>query len=461
MKSLKLNNGKPTERAIVVFLGWGMDEKPFITLRRNGYDIFLIWDYRELWIDWSVLQGYKEICIIAWSMGVYASSVTTQSLEPRVTLRLAINGSPEPVSANFGIPPETYFATRDALDGRRLEKFYRRMFATRSEWENFRANMPSRGVEELKDELTAIYENTLFGTEPINRWDVALVGDNDRIFPPANVWRSFPKSIRRSSEDGHFIDLQKIINKYVIDKHTAGERFLKKRELYNANAPVQAEIRRNVIGKFIERVIKGNSGGLTGPFLEIGGGEQSMFLQLRGLTPNVRMVVMDLAVPYEAYGAIDWREGDAENEISSFASDGFQAILSASTIQWFNSPAKFFRRAARVLHRGGMMIISSFVKGNIFEAEMATGYGLPLPTFQEWISMAEEDFEVLDAETYRSEMSFGSPVEAMRHLSSTGVNSLGSPSPAETRRALEKFMPRLDSRFYLTYKPMIMVLKKK
>ena len=34
-------------RAILLFAGWGMDEKPFTGLNAEGYDIIIIRDYRE------------------------------------------------------------------------------------------------------------------------------------------------------------------------------------------------------------------------------------------------------------------------------------------------------------------------------------------------------------------------------------------------------------------------------
>ena len=62
-------------RLILVFAGWAMDSRPFAGLQRPGYDIAVLWDYSSLNIDWSFVGPYSEICVVAWSLGVYASAV--------------------------------------------------------------------------------------------------------------------------------------------------------------------------------------------------------------------------------------------------------------------------------------------------------------------------------------------------------------------------------------------------
>lgn len=61
------------ERAILIFAGWGMDEKPFASLKQEGYRIIAVWDYREPAFPPSLveeLEQYREIAVIGWSFGV-------------------------------------------------------------------------------------------------------------------------------------------------------------------------------------------------------------------------------------------------------------------------------------------------------------------------------------------------------------------------------------------------------
>lgn len=56
-------------RLILIYAGWAMDAGVFRGLRRPGYDIAVVWDYRNFVIDWSFASSYCEICIVAWSLG--------------------------------------------------------------------------------------------------------------------------------------------------------------------------------------------------------------------------------------------------------------------------------------------------------------------------------------------------------------------------------------------------------
>ena len=53
-------------RLLLIFAGWGMDANPFRHISRPGYDVLIIWDYRDLSFDWSIVAGYDEIALIAW-----------------------------------------------------------------------------------------------------------------------------------------------------------------------------------------------------------------------------------------------------------------------------------------------------------------------------------------------------------------------------------------------------------
>lgn len=37
---------------ILLFAGWGMSPAPFAGLTRSGYDIAVVWDYRDLSAPW-------------------------------------------------------------------------------------------------------------------------------------------------------------------------------------------------------------------------------------------------------------------------------------------------------------------------------------------------------------------------------------------------------------------------
>lgn len=60
---------------ILIFAGWGMDEKPFHELNSIGCDCCICYDYTCLDFDESLFRPYQTICVYAWSFGIWASSV--------------------------------------------------------------------------------------------------------------------------------------------------------------------------------------------------------------------------------------------------------------------------------------------------------------------------------------------------------------------------------------------------
>ncbi len=61
---------KHLPRLTLFFAGWGMDECPFMDYCPENSDLLVCYDYHSLDFDFTLLQGYQEIRLIAWSMGV-------------------------------------------------------------------------------------------------------------------------------------------------------------------------------------------------------------------------------------------------------------------------------------------------------------------------------------------------------------------------------------------------------
>ena len=177
-------------RLILFFAGWAMDDKPFAHLARPGYDIAVIWDYRNLHIDWSFTRPYSEICILAWSMGVYAATITTQAIDYKVTARIAVNGTITPIHNTHGIPEAIYHGTLDGLSERNLLKFYRRVCGSAQAYKDFCLNIPQRPLDQLRDELAAIETHSILANPVAERWDLAIISRDDAIFPPVNQFLS-------------------------------------------------------------------------------------------------------------------------------------------------------------------------------------------------------------------------------------------------------------------------------
>ncbi|MDE6192119.1 MAG: DUF452 family protein, partial [Muribaculum sp.] len=46
-------------KLILIFAGWGMDSNPFREIRLDGYDIAVVWDYRDMQLDTSPFAVYS------------------------------------------------------------------------------------------------------------------------------------------------------------------------------------------------------------------------------------------------------------------------------------------------------------------------------------------------------------------------------------------------------------------
>ena len=75
--------------------------------------------------------------------------------------------------------------------------------------------------------------------------------------------------------------------------------------------------------------------------------------------------------------------------------------------------------------------------------------------------MVPAGFEIIEFTCNTAELVFDSPVDVFRHLQLTGVNGLGSYSGSALRKAIDNYPMRLDGRYYLTYKPFILIARKK
>lgn len=462
MKYLLLDNNG-SGRLILVFAGWGMDPNVFEGLHHDGYDMAMVWDYRDFGIDWSVLDSYSEICVVAWSLGVYAAAMTCHGIDSRITLRIAVNGTIWPVHDSLGIPEAVYRGTAANLDDRRLEKFFRRMCGDRDTYASFSARAPRRPVSELVDELNAIWPQPVLANPLVRGWDRAYIGRTDAIFPAVNQQRAWDSAgVPVTALDApHYIDLQRIIDHAVIHKDLAARRFGERRSSYEKHARVQHRI-VDALDEAICRHRIDEHLGINGhAVLEIGCGTGMLTRRLLKYVKPAALHLWDIAPDAYNVSGATFRHCDAELAMTRTLPERFDAIVSASTVQWFNSPRRFMAECGRVLRPGGWLVLSAFARGNLEEVAQATGRSLPLLPADEWRAMIPAGFEIIEFTCNTAELVFDSPVDVFRHLQLTGVNGLGSYSGSALRKAMANYPMRLDGRYYLTYKPFILIARKK
>ncbi|MDR0766565.1 MAG: DUF452 family protein [Odoribacteraceae bacterium] len=173
-------------RLTLFFGGWGLDERSVGHLTSSG-KVLMYHDYRDVETgDAPDVTGYDVVDVVAWSMGVWAASVSLARWGITPRRAVALNGTERPVDDLLGIPPAIYALTERGMNERGWEKFITRSLADDEERALFRARcLPRRGLEERVEELRRVREQSARAC-PVMPWHRAFISCKDVIFPVEN-----------------------------------------------------------------------------------------------------------------------------------------------------------------------------------------------------------------------------------------------------------------------------------
>ncbi|MGL4992907.1 MAG: malonyl-ACP O-methyltransferase BioC [Bacteroidales bacterium] len=154
-------------------------------------------------------------------------------------------------------------------------------------------------------------------------------------------------------------------------------------------------------------------------------------------------------------------QGDAE-EVD--LGDGYDLILSTSALQWFSDLSTFINKIEQSLKPGGVFAFSTFGPYNYNEMRSVTNSGLDYHTQEELMGMLDR-FDVIRFEERTITHLFGSPIDILRHIKSTGVaGGLGSSwSKGQLTRFVKDYgeLSNENGDHPLTYHPYWVVVRKK
>lgn len=441
---------RTSDRLLLVFAGWAMDGKPFAGISPAGYDMMVAYDYGSEGTI-SEIDDYQEICIVAWSFGVIEAHrfITANPYRP-ITMKVAVNGTLHPVDDRCGIPEAIFRATLDGLTPASLGKFHRRMCGSADATAGFLARGPERDFNGLADELRHIA--SLPQPEGEERvWDTVVISDRDMIIPTANqqaAWAGHPRII--TLRGAHLPDFKRLLRELLSPKPLVTERFSSAMEWYNDNAVVQ----RHVAGRLTELWNEWSPIESAQRILEIGAGSGLLTRAYAPMAAGAEITLRDLApLPDSLPGRHE--TCDAETAIRRDAPGSFDAIVSASTLQWFNSPATFTRHCLNVLREGGTLAFATYAADNFPELrEFVT----PPPgsmSAEAWRAVFDNAGVRAKIITDSHTLTFSSPAELLRHLRLTGVNATATPHGIRVARAImESGITRL------TYSPLYILATK-
>ena len=469
-----------TNRIILLFAGWGMDEKPFADLSAGGYRLAVVWDYRDTAFPTElekVLATVEEIVVMAWSFGVPAATrFILNHTELPITARIAINGTMHPVDDRLGIPEAIFNGTLEGLSEKSLSKFHLRMCGSSASFRDFSAKLPARTVSELREELEAIRDTAPLAS--LHRvWDRAIVSAADRIIPPANQTEAWSaEAVETISVEGaHLPDFPALFQTLLTEKGLVAEKFARAESTYDDNATAQREIAAKLLSLIPESLLT-SSRPLSA--IEIGCGTGLTTRMLLSKLPIGRLEAWDLHIP-ENFSPIDvrqahvlnaddgfdcdlsTRECDAETEIRKIPSESIDIVFSASTMQWFNSPATFMRECARVLRPGGCAILSTFGPETMREINSLLHRRRHYPDMDTVGRMIPDGCRLLHFSSETHTLLFATPAEALRHVRLTGVNAVSRTASGATARTVLSAYPLTPSgEAPVTYQPIYVVFSK-
>lgn len=175
------------DRLVLFVLGWAADYRVVEHIGLPGCDVLAVYDYGGGLDDGLAekIAGYGDVRLLAWSFGVWVAERLLAGVE--LTRAVALNGTPVPVDALYGIEPRRMAVTLRGLKAGGMEAFDRRAYG--EHFDRLRPVLSPRLQERNIAELEYLVEASAAGHAASLRWDKAIVGSEDLIFPPENMVR--------------------------------------------------------------------------------------------------------------------------------------------------------------------------------------------------------------------------------------------------------------------------------
>lgn len=227
-----------------------------------------------------------------------------------------------------------------------------------------------------------------------------------------------------------------------------------------ATYEAQATVQRAAAVRLAEAL--GRHFHVLGPrILEVGCGTGTLTRLLLARFAPAELVANDLCadvgVCFANAPRVRFLPGDAQ----TIAWPGpFDAIVSASAVQWFGDLGRFVGRCAEALPQGGVVAVSSFGAGTLREVAALTGRGLRYLSHADFVAAFAEAFEPLETARETCVLRFADGTAVLRHLRETGVTATASGDAPWTRTRLGAFNADYAARFphpegsvTLTYEP--------
>ncbi len=199
-----------SEKLILFFNGWGMDCNIVKHLNPSCYDVLMFNEYYSTDIDTGTIEtinNYKEVNVISWSFGVWASSFIIDKINNLKSV-IAINGTLKPIDDYEGIAEKILNLTLKNFSEENYKKFFSNMFYDKNKI-NFEKSS-TRDFKELLEELKLIKKMYSYNqySDKTAFFNKVFISNKDKIFSPKNqinFWSKNEDTKKIMLDDGHYI----------------------------------------------------------------------------------------------------------------------------------------------------------------------------------------------------------------------------------------------------------------
>ena len=203
--------------------------------------------------------------------------------------------------------------------------------------------------------------------------------------------------------------------------------------------------------------------------MEIGAGTGFLTSNLTKLYPNAYWHLNDLTSHSQSFIA-EFAEHTSHTYIWGDAEEiefpqKLDLIATSSTVQWFEDIDSFLSKANKANSRGGYIALTTFGRENFKEIESTMGEGLEYLSRLELESLLTKNgYDIVHSSDYTKSLLFDTPLDVLRHIKATGVNSIKRERLTKSRllefeNSYQNLFSIADGRVTLTYHPIIIIGK--
>jgi len=236
----------------------------------------------------------------------------------------------------------------------------------------------------------------------------------------------------------------------MINKQLVKTRFQKHLETYSKNSIVQKEMANKLINLLPVKNFQS--------VLELGCGSGILTQKLTDKITFENYTAVDIVENCKEYISkintnIKFIQSDIEN--IDFERK-YDLIISNATLQWIDNIEDFINKLKNHLTPNGVLIFSTFSINNFKEISAITNVGLKYYSETEIKKMLSPKY----IEENTIEIEFSSPIDVLRHLKLTGVNSITPQhwTKSDLRNFENKYIQLCPNKIKLTYNPMYIIL---